>query len=368
MQWRFRFVVVLFGLGARAHGQASPRDAPTTVAGIRSYDVTIVQRAAGLIASAAAWDRDTVDQCPTNATKLSIRCALQIAVDEADGLMHPSGVALANRGTGARANCTIRGEGACGPLFEDLPVLFDVHPTAAITTGIWRTDERPTAVWAGHMTDAVQPVMQQARRLVDSIAGKKYSARLIDFNNDSATTFATVQSFFRSLEQRIASLTTSILTDSPDDFELEVYSGGSGVIRTYSGWFAISGFAARDSTLRFQIDTSRQVPLSSIDRDIIRRADHIIASEAVWNRADNRKCPAGETTWSIYCALHDASIEVAGGFHHRRPAMELVRVIIEERTKGRNYNHRLMGYNNDPATHLADVRSLFSEALARSNP
>lgn len=28
--------------------------------------------------------------------------------------------------------------------------------------------------------------------------------------------------------------------------------------------------------------------------------------------------------------------------------------------------HRLIGYNNDPATHLEDVRSLFAEALARS--
>lgn len=56
---------------------------------------------------------------------------------------------------------------------------------------------------------------------------------------------------------------------------------------------------------------------------------------------------------------------MTGGFHHRRPAGELVREIVDERAKNRNYNHRMMDYNNDPTTKLADVRSLFAEALAR---
>ena len=77
---------------------------------------------------------------------------------------------------------------------------------------------------------------------------------------------------------------------------------------------------------------------------------------------------ATATTWSIYCAVERPQIEVAGGFHHRRPAGELVREIVDERTKGRNYHHRMMDYNNDPTTTLADVRSLFTEALARIKP
>jgi hypothetical protein len=86
---------------------------------------------------------------------------------------------------------------------------------------------------------------------------------------------------------------------------------------------------------------------------------------AVWNRADDRKCPATATTWSIYCAVELAEVEVTGGFHHRRPAMELVREIVDERTKTRTYDHRLMGYNNDLTTKLEDVRTLFAEAIAR---
>jgi hypothetical protein len=95
------------------------------------------------------------------------------------------------------------------------------------------------------------------------------------------------------------------------------------------------------------------------------RADALLSSDSVWNRADNRKCDAAARTWSIYCALERATREVTGGFHHRRPALEVVRVIVEERTKDRNYDHRLMDYNNDASTHLADVRTLFAAALAR---
>jgi hypothetical protein len=58
-------------------------------------------------------------------------------------------------------------------------------------------------------------------------------------------------------------------------------------------------------------------------------------------------------------------IEATGGFHHRRPASELVRVIVDERSKGKDYSHRLMDYNNDKSTRLSDVQSLFAEAIAR---
>jgi hypothetical protein len=158
---------------------------------------------------------------------------------------------------------------------------------------------------------------------------------------------------------------TADLADSYDKVEVEVYAGGAGVIRTYTGWFPVSGFTSSSSGLRFQIDTAKQIPPSTLDLEILQRAAAIISADSVWNRADNRKCPPTATTWSIYCAVEKAMIEISGGFHHRRPASELVRVIVDERTKAKTYQHRLMGYNNDPSTHLSDVQSLFAEAIAR---
>jgi hypothetical protein len=58
-------------------------------------------------------------------------------------------------------------------------------------------------------------------------------------------------------------------------------------------------------------------------------------------------------------------IEVTGGFNHRRPAGQLVRQIVDTRSKDRDYQHRMMDYNNDPRTTLSDVRSLFADAIAR---
>src|SRR5262249_25756766 len=174
-----------------------------------------------------------------------------------------------------------------------------------------------------------------------------------------------LQKFFRLVEERVRTQGAGDLDKSTDDVEIEIYTGGVGVARTYAGWFPVAGFTVSDGAIRFQLDGKQEVPPNAVDREILQRAATIITSDAVWNRADNRKCPATATTWSIYCAVERAQIEIVGAFHHRRPAGELVREIVEARTKDRTYQHRMMDYNNDPRTHLSDVKSLFAEAIAR---
>ena len=236
----------------------------------------------------------------------------------------------------------------------------------AVTTGVWRRDASPTEVWSGRMTNAENPAADQARMLVDSVAPGKYRrGRLVEFNNDPSVSFADLQALLRRVESSFARLSAVDLTRSSDDVEIEIYGAGKGVIRTYTGWYDVTGFSANGDDVRFHVDTAREIAPNALDREIIQRADAIVSSVAVWNRADNRKCPATATTWSIYCAMERATRELTGGFHHRRPALELVRVMVEELTKDRNYNHRLMDYNNDSTTHLADVHSLFAAALAK---
>ncbi len=254
--------------------------------------------------------------------------------------------------------------GTCGTLWDELPV-FTLTRAKAVTTGTWRADAAPTEVWSGRMSDAEWPVEFESRHGVDLVSNRKASDQLIDFNNDSTTNFDGVRAYFRALEARVLERGGADLGESTEDVEIEIYGGGAGVIRTYNGWFAVSGFSRQGSSMQFKIDTLQQVAPNSLDREILVRAAKIISSDAVWNRADNRKCPANATTWSIYCAVEQAQLEVAGGFHHRRPAGELVREIVDERTKARNYKHRMMDYNNDATTTLADVRSLFAEAIAR---
>ena len=250
------------------------------------------------------------------------------------------------------------------PFFDEVPI-FTISPVNAITTGRWQADVQPRQVWAGTMTDAEYPVMEEASKAVHLATSKKYASALIDYNNDPATTFKDVRAFFNTLQDQLVKYGRSDLDQNFDTVEIEIYAGGTGLIRTYTGWFPVSGFSLQDSVLQFQFDAAQAVPPNALDREILRKASSLITSNSVWNRADNRKCTPGATTWSIYCAEERASIEVTGGFHHRRPALELVRQIVEERSEGKSYPHRLMGYNNDPSTTLDDVRILFVEAIAR---
>jgi hypothetical protein len=194
--------------------------------------------------------------------------------------------------------------GSCGALFHQTPAMT-LRPAKVSTFGVWRDDMQPISVWLGDMSDE----------------GYRNAA-----------------------------------------LELDLYSGGQGVLRTEYGWFPVTDFVS-SSTLRFDLDASSEVKPNALDEKIVQRAAEILSAEQQWNRADNRKCPQDATKWSIYCALEKSTIEVTGGFHHRRPALEVVRTIIEERTATRNYHHHMMDYNNDPTTSLQDVQSVFKEAL-----
>lgn len=331
--------------------------APTSKADVGPWAGAIVSRAAQLIATPAHWDKKSTGECPTHVQFFSLQCALQQAADD-QGANQPEHSECRFRATNEGQ------EGSCGVLFDENPI-FTLSRVSAITTGVWRRDAKPSEVWAGKMSDAASPVMYEARQVIGMVTTKKYSSRLVDYNNDPETTFADLQKFFRLVEERVRAQGAADLDKSADDVEIEIYAGGTGVARTYASWFPISRFSVSHGVIQFQLDGKQEVPPNAVDREILERAATIITSEAVWNRADDRKCPATATTWSIYCAVERAQLEVVGSFHHRRPAGELVREIVEARTKDRKYQHRMRDYNNDPTTHLSDVKSLFAEAVAR---
>ena len=213
----------------------------------------------------------------------------------------------------ALSTCTLRAAGAnqwqgsCPALIEGADATLTLKSAATVTSGVWRRDAKPASVWSGTMTAPEVPATP---------------------------------------------------------VEVEVYADHRGVMRSMFGWFTAASTMEGD-TLHIEVDSAHEAPPSAVDREIVERASRILADEAVWNRADNRRCPAEATTWSIYCAMEKATVEVSGAFHHRRPAMQTVRTIVDERSAGRPYDHRLMDYNNDATTKLADVQSLFAEALRR---
>src|ERR1017187_260280 len=104
-------------------------------------------------------------------------------------------------------------------------------------------------------------------------------------------------------------------------------------------------------------DSNARPPVTKNDLVIGKRADQILDSETKWNRADTRVCPDTAKTFSLYCALEKASKEV-DTFEHRSAVMQETRFVIDEIAPNRNYDHRLMGYNNDPTTTFADIKKI----------
>jgi hypothetical protein len=109
----------------------------------------------------------------------------------------------------------------------------------------------------------------------------------------------------------------------------------------------------------------RDQPVTEEDLRILVRANQILSSPAVWNRHDTRECHDSDKTWSLFCALEKASREVLKEYRHREVALQEVRFAIEDVTDGREFQHRLMDYNNLPDTQLADVKRVLTIATHR---
>jgi hypothetical protein len=116
---------------------------------------------------------------------------------------------------------------------------------------------------------------------------------------------------------------------------------------------------AQGSAPQSAVDDSKvRPPVTKADLQIVKRARELLDSPLKWNRADNRICPAQAKTISLYCALQLATIEVGGRAEHRGAAFQEARFVIDEIAADRNYEHRLMNYNNDPTTTFADIQEV----------
>lgn len=117
----------------------------------------------------------------------------------------------------------------------------------------------------------------------------------------------------------------------------------------------------------------RDLPALKKDLLTLQRAAQLLDSEAVWNRNDDRECADDEAMnkRSLFCALHRASQETYGTHDsnrvadHRRLALQEVRFAIEEVTQGREFNHRLMDFNNLPETSFASIQQVLALATRR---
>jgi hypothetical protein len=154
--------------------------------------------------------------------------------------------------------------------------------------------------------------------------------------------------------------------EDPTRFELVITDGTNlGLAKTPFGWFRLQSVQRGDDALRLTIAANNQLPPTQDDIRIIQRAKGLLSDQRVWNREDNRTCPANPQKWSLFCALEQATQEISGGVHYRQPALQMVREVLNEVGGNRLGKHRLMDYNNHPDTTLAEIHSLLDTAQAR---
>ena len=143
-----------------------------------------------------------------------------------------------------------------------------------------------------------------------------------------------------------------------------------GVLVTVFAWLPCEAAAAPILVQNTAVPSSdelerRDQPVTDEDLRILQRADKILASPAVWNRHDTRICKPADKTWSLFCALEKASLDVLGEYRHREVALQEVRFAVEDVTKGIEFEHRLMDYNNLASTKFEDIKHVLKVATDR---
>ncbi len=96
------------------------------------------------------------------------------------------------------------------------------------------------------------------------------------------------------------------------------------------------------------------------DLQILAKARQILSGPSVWNRNDDRVCgdSSAKQSWSLYCALYQANLEVTGVNQHLRPVMQQTRVAVYEVAR-RGFQRSLQDFNNLESTTYADVTEVF---------
>jgi hypothetical protein len=93
----------------------------------------------------------------------------------------------------------------------------------------------------------------------------------------------------------------------------------------------------------------------------------LLKDDSSWNRHDDKQCDDDDSTreWSLYSAIEAACKEVVGTCEHTRVGSQEVRFAIEEVARGKQFEGRLMGFNNSPETRFEDIKHVLRLARER---
>lgn len=159
----------------------------------------------------------------------------------------------------------------------------------------------------------------------------------------------------------------------PTEFTLTKRAGFPQVMfRFKSTYLTFDKLRIEENNISFTLDDDPTVPVTDSDLVIIKLAQQLISEAKFWHKEDDRVCTddLAKKSYSIYCALRIASLEIENNYNHRNASLQKLRHLIEDQYPNRKWNHRLMDYNNMEETSFLDIVNMlqtiereFSEAL-----
>jgi len=152
--------------------------------------------------------------------------------------------------------------------------------------------------------------------------------------------------------------------DIPTEFTLTDRSGTAQIMfRFRYDYLTFDSLKIKNQSISFTINNDPQVPVTKEDLKTIQLAKSLLSEEKYWNKEDDRNCEddLANKSYSLYCALRVASLEIENRYNHRNAVLQKLRHLIEIKYPNKKWNHRLMYYNNMEETTYEDIVNILEE-------
>jgi hypothetical protein len=137
------------------------------------------------------------------------------------------------------------------------------------------------------------------------------------------------------------------------------------VLKTDVAWLLVEGAILQGIEFDFRFQFDEDAPPTYQDLEIVETAAATLVDESVWDRSRNRQCSPGARTWTLYCALRDAIVEVTGEFHEYQPALVIMRQVIGNVFREMQFERPLIDYNAYEDAILSEMQGLLAMAASR---
>jgi hypothetical protein len=137
------------------------------------------------------------------------------------------------------------------------------------------------------------------------------------------------------------------------------------VLRNGFAWLIVNEWKQNESgNISLIFGLSEEAPATEQDVAILRDAVKDLDSIAVWDREDDRNCSNDEAGhMSLFCLLQHSITNQMGHYHHRQPALQIVRKVIRQHWPQRIDGHTIMDFNNNPDTTMDDLHLVLEMAI-----